>query len=695
MNNLVQGGVVHIGKVELRETGRGEWRDYWHPGISAEGFVGRERELQQMREALDGAGVARIQSLGGLGGIGKTKLAVAFASVFADRYDGKVFYDFQSYTPGSPPHDADQALMQILPTIDSQLQAIEVERMSPEGRLSAWRGRTAGRRLLIVWDNVKHAAQLEGLLFRDQPGCATIITSRDLIALDSATRPLMLDALEPEAATALFTEIAGKEHPSREVEQLVKWDHHLPVLIEMHAQQVRYGERSLAEIIGDLTAEPDLDTREVIFARFDGSYAHLTDDQRFTLRVFGAHAGTTPTAASLAAALGCDVTETHALMNALIRTGFVRRHFHDPEVDDPGMRAYTAHDTVRLYAAHRARAEGDFDAARAELVRYSRNLAGRYFHFGAPLVDVEFDNQRDLALAGTTRKYALLAEITGLRAYALGRYGDGETLNRHAAQVFEEVGDQAGLARAMHGLAEVMRGRDEYEKAIRYFERAGDLFGDVGDLSGKALAVQGLAHIDRVRGLFEKAESSFEYAAGVFGDLGERDRHAHAVWGLGDVALMLGRHRAARYYFEEAAQEYEITGNARGLGHSIQGLGRVALDLRDFDLAIALFTRSGEIYESIGHDLGRAFSLQGLGGVESGQGEHRNAVVYLTQAEAIHRAAGSRRELADVLRELARATSACGDHGTARGHLREAIAIYSQLGRGEDAQAASALLDET
>ncbi|HEY1175792.1 MAG TPA: AAA family ATPase, partial [Phytomonospora sp.] len=310
-----------LGHLQTAPAGRPErLRDYWHPGTPGTRFVGRRDELATLTAALAPAERGgRVQVVGGVGGIGKTALAVAYAQEHGSRYrDGAIFYDFQSYAVGRAPDSADQALVKILPTIRDDLSSAGVEQLSAVGRMSAWQESTADRELLMVWDNVKSLAQIEPLLLW-QRGCATILTTRHDIDVDGGD-PLRLRSLERDAAHDLFTGIAGEGHDEDLVRRLLDADLNVPILIKAHAKQIRTGRRGLGEIVAELgEVEPvgRRRTQQAFFDRLDGSYLHLGPDQRYAFRFLGAHPGRFATAEVAAAVLGCEPDEAAELLEDL------------------------------------------------------------------------------------------------------------------------------------------------------------------------------------------------------------------------------------------------------------------------------------------------------------------------------------------------------------------------------------------
>ncbi|HEY1176844.1 MAG TPA: AAA family ATPase, partial [Phytomonospora sp.] len=462
-----------LGHLDAAPAGRPDrLRDYWHPGTPGTRFVGRRDELATLTAALAPAERGgRVQVVGGVGGIGKTALAVAYAQEHGSRYrDGAIFYDFQSYAVGRAPDSADQALVKILPTIRDDLSSAGVEQLSAVGRMSAWQESTADRELLMVWDNVRSLAQIEPLLLW-QRGCATILTTRHDIDVDGGD-PLRLRSLERDAAHDLFTGIAGEDHDEDLVRRLLDADLDVPILIKAHAKQIRAGRRGLDEIVAELgEVEPvgRRRTQQAFFDRLDGSYLHLGPDQRYAFRFLGAHPGRFATAEVAAAVLGCEPDEAAELLEDLVDVGLAGRYRH--ETAEPRPPAYTAHDILRAYAAHQARAEGELAPIRDELSAYYRR---RLAEDGGERrwLETELDNIGDTALSGRTGGHAALAASAGERFFAFGRFTDAAAVFERAAEVYVGEGDDARHAHALLGLGEVARLQGEWDRSLELCRRA-------------------------------------------------------------------------------------------------------------------------------------------------------------------------------------------------------------------------------
>jgi tetratricopeptide (TPR) repeat protein len=610
------------------------WRDYWHPDQSGAGFVGRDADLRRIRDAVDtDDGIARVQSLAGFGGIGKTALAIAYANRAA-HYEGRVFYDFHSYGTKLP-QTADQALVAMLPTVSGR-SVLEVGTLTAEERLALWRSVTAGRRLLMVWDNVKSADQFADLMVRG-PGCATIVTSRDHVDVEAASPPVRLDVLDPRDAEAMFAKLAGNGHDPALVAELLERDLYIPVLIASHARRIAAG-WPLADVVADLPeprADDGTDAFTDLFERLAGSYRHLDPEQQRAFRVFGVHPGATVTLGSIAAVLGLPVRLAGKAMESLMRAGLAER---PPRLAaaEPGLRGFVAHDMIRACGDHLARSGADDRGAiAASLVSHYRAQleadADRRVWFA-----VEAENLRDVALMGAGAEHVRLARDAGGLATLLDRFDIAESTLSHAAATAADLGDQAALASAEWALGEVGRLRGEYDAAERHYARALAVYESAGDQGGVADAVSGLAHIARLRGDYETAEAHYRSAGEVFEAGGMRGGVAGVHRGLGDIARRRGDYANARARFTTALGLFQALGKDRRAAYVQWGLGAVAQSEGEFDEAENHFRAVRAVFEAIGDRLGNANALLGLGEVARARGELPVALEHFAEARGIY-----------------------------------------------------------
>ncbi|WP_165956570.1 XRE family transcriptional regulator [Kribbella antibiotica] len=174
-------------------------------------FVGRADEIGAVVDLLTGGGqtpgVVVISAIAGMGGVGKTALAVRVARDLAEQFaDGVLYVNLRGFGVGEPltPLEALQGLLQQLGF------ALQRPPESAEEAAALFRTACATRKLLVVLDNAATVEQVVPLL----PGtstCAVIVTSRRALVGLPGARPLALGVLSQDEALALLTSAAGQE----------------------------------------------------------------------------------------------------------------------------------------------------------------------------------------------------------------------------------------------------------------------------------------------------------------------------------------------------------------------------------------------------------------------------------------------------------------------------------------------------
>jgi tetratricopeptide (TPR) repeat protein len=664
---LVEGAATGLGAVAdwdgaFARRAETPWRDSWNPGVTGRHFVGRLAELELLRTNLEEArGLAVIQSIGGFGGVGKTALAVAFAERFRDRFEGRVFHDFESYRSVRADTAAD-ALGSVLTGIGAATPE-EVELLDHRARVDRWRAAAAGRRLLMVWDNVDSLEQLDGLLVRGD-GCAAIVTTRDRIRIDGEERPLRLDVLEEADAVAMFARIAGEDHPPELVAELVRRDLRVPVLIATHAREVVTEEAALEEIIADLPeasavrrkAYPYL--QRDLFDRLVGSYRRLDPDERRAFRVFGAHPGAVVTLGSLAVAMECPLREASRRMSGLIRAGLAERDLSGEGGGERELRRYRAHDLLRVYGARLAEERDDFTGTRAALAQHYLDRLGRDFGERPEWFGAEVETIRALCVAAETEQFAHLARFLGYRGLRYSRYDAAETGFRHAERVDRARGDKRRTAHSLWGLGEVARLRGRLDQAEADYRAALELSEVMADPSGVGNARRGLAETAQLRRDAGQAEVHYTAAMDAYREGGLDHQMIYVERGLGRVAQLRGDFALAAERFGAALEASRAEEDGYGSAFALLGSGDAALGLGDPDGAESRYREAMALFEAAGDPVGRACAVHGLGNVVLSRGDAALARERLEAAEEEYRKHHAGRNLEDLAADFERLEAA-------------------------------------
>ncbi|WP_243707194.1 BTAD domain-containing putative transcriptional regulator [Micromonospora sp. KC606] len=622
------------------------------PADSA-GFTGRASELAAL-QALSRAETAppatvTVCVLTGAAGVGKTSLAVRFGHLVRDRFpDGQLFVDMRGFHTG-PAMPAAEALPLLLTALGWAADQVPV---SMDAQAALYRSVLAGRRVLLVLDNVAHVDQVRPLLPGDS-GCLVVVTSRDrlstLVALDSAHR-ITLEGLPPTDAIAVLARSAGSARVQADptaVAELAKLCGHLPLALRIAAAQ--------------LADRPDLDLRRhvtelatqgrIAGLRVDGggtatvrgalelSYQALSSEARRVFRLVSlvpAPAGLVTTAA--AALTGLPVHAVESLIDALARLHLVK-------VTATG-RVF-CHDLLLQYAAELA-AETDEPAERdAATVR----LLHFYLHTANRAANVLIGRTRlqpslDCAPAGVTA--VEFVEQSDAREWVAAEWTNLIAALDHAVELKRH--------RLVWQLADALRGFMQMQappaQALRIVETGLAAARTAGDVFGEAAMRHSLGYLrwrmadypamieegDRVTALARRVQWAKGEAAGLANS--------------GIALIQLGQTWSAIRRFNRSLAIDRKTGDRIGEGTMLNNLAAAYEQVGNLATAAECAELAVTILAEIGQHQGEAIAHENLAMVRRQQYHLDDALAALNRSLAISRAIGAYREEASALHTL-------------------------------------------
>lgn len=283
-------------------------------------FAGREAAIRRLDALLhdDGARLEKalvIAAIVGTAGVGKTSLAVHWAHRIRDQFpDGQLYIDMRGFDPAEPALQPSEAIRHFLDAFGVSPARIPADL---DQQAALYRGLLAGRRMLIILENVTDAGQVRPLL-PGAPGCLAVVTSRNsmvsLVAVNGA-HAVTLDLLAVEEAREFLIRRLGAKRVAREpaaVERIIETCGGLPLALSIVAARGATNRHfSLTELAkeidgphGSLDAFDCGDDVANVRAAFACSYRGLRPPAAALFRLLALHAGpqiSVQSAASLAA----------------------------------------------------------------------------------------------------------------------------------------------------------------------------------------------------------------------------------------------------------------------------------------------------------------------------------------------------------------------------------------------------------
>jgi DNA-binding transcriptional LysR family regulator/predicted ATPase len=560
-------------------------------------LVGREAEIAELIELIRRA---RIVTLTGAGGSGKTRLALEVASRVIDDFPGGVYL-----VDLAPLRDPGL----VLPTIADVLALKEAGDL--EERLRE-------HRTLLVLDNFEHlleaAPEVAGLV-PAAPGVVLMATSRVPLRLRGERR-YRVEPLPPDNAAALFLARAREVNPrfgdGASVRRICERLDRLPLALELAAARAR---GTTAARLADrleaklpvLAGRRDAPARQrTLNAAIAWSYDLLDEPQQQLLNRLSVFRGGWSAEAATRVCRADDGEVLALIEGNLIRGG-----------DD----RFSMLETVREFAHDRLVESGERDELGRRHAEHMLDLA----ESGRPL-------------ARSPGEQALLERWTGeldnfraALAYALGV--EDAALGLTLVEALEPFWIRGGRQReavrwlgALLGLeghvdpavragAFTVAGRSAIEagaieQAEPWFRAGLELARESGDDMRTAWALHGLGHLLAEQDDLEQAKTLLEESMELFLSLGEHAPAGGRMTYLAYYAARQGDIERARSLLESAIEQYRLAGDTAGVGGTISGLGDLALDEGDLDAALEYYSESVPLLIASGtpRDYAYAFS---------------------------------------------------------------------------------------
>ncbi|MFI5938187.1 BTAD domain-containing putative transcriptional regulator [Actinoplanes sp. NPDC051494] len=616
-------------------------------------FVGRDAELLTVLRgaAGDAEPRRRIVLVVGVGGIGKTALAVRAGHLLRDSYpDGQIHLDLRGFDPARAALTAETALRFLLTSV-----GVRQVTGTHEERVALWRSRVAGRRFLVLLDNAESAAQIEELL-PGTPTCLVLVTSRNrlsgMVVRHGARRITLGPLSEPESLHLLGITI-GADRVRAEPDsarRLAALCDRSPFALQIAAEQAGSAPATrLEELAGQLedirhrldalqlADDPLCSVRGVL----SWSVAALSEAEAQAFRLLGVLPGTSVTPRVAAALVGTGVVRGADLLGRLAELSLL---------DQEGER-FRIHDLTHAYAVELARelTPADREAALSRVLSWyrltllTRNEVGvvaRGFPAEAPYSEVPptvFVQERDflrwcaaerqnlVALVGAAHRHGLhgptwhLVSLIFEYFYMAGQPLEWLEVLRLAYRSAEVSGNDVGRAimDGHRGLAYSRLGHTG--TAVRHLNRGLALVTapDQGRYRVMLLIVLALALLEAkdYGAVPGPAAEALDLARAVGIDYYLASIHAvlcrlHAETGRGTEALRYGPSglEYARRCHSPMLQAHLLL----GIGLARSGLGQLADAERSYREALRISQEAGDRYHE-GHAL---FGLARVGGRE-------------------------------------------------------------------------------
>ena len=701
--------------------------------VETASFVGRGHELGELAALL---AHTRLLTLTGVGGVGKTRLALELGRQHQDAYaDGALLVELDSLEDGG-----------LVP--GAVAEALDLQALRGEAVVDALHVELEPRELLLVLDNCEHvigaAAALVDTLLRAAPRITVLATSREplrvpgevVFRVPSLGIPNPHRVEQPEAllgyeAVRLFVERASAVAPGFTLDDetappVARICHRLdglPLALELAAARVdaltpaaladRLDDRFRLLRSGSRTAPTRQQTLE---AALDWSHDLLSPEQRTLLQRLAIFSGgfTLEAAEEVCAGDGLETAQVALLLADLVDKSLVASD------DREGPRRYRLLETIRSYASSRLDSSGERPAVAgrhaswlSQLVRgLDGQLTGLESEQGNLRAALETllaaDPEEALRLSACVWPFWLrrieLPEARRWLGESLERAPDASSdriraLLGHAAIEFRSGDEGLGLAkveealslarrlddvalewRALHFRAAVEIAYDDGVRAEGYYRPALDFARKHGLAAAEAVSLYSLGAAAWVAGNAGEAERLCAESFELFRALADSEEPVPALINVAEMIRTDPDPPGLRLAFEETLQPFNDISCAMAAGYVLLNWANVVRSAGDDHQARALLADGLAHFERIGSAQGRADATARLANLELSDGRLDLAAELFERARLLREELGDRRGVALALVGLGQVATRAGEHDRAAGLLQEAMDTFRRAG---------------
>jgi len=628
------------------------------------GFTGRLAVLNQLHGLLAAAEASPtgasmpVVVISGTAGIGKSTLAVHFAHQVACHFpDGQLYVNLRGFDASGSPVTPAAAIRGFLEAFSVKGERIPADQ---DGQAALYRSLISGKRVLIVLDNARDAAQVR-LLLPASPGVLVLVTSRSQLTgliVTEAARLLTLGVLTPDEALSLLASRLGPDRIAAEPQaagELTRLCALLPLALAVAAACAAVRPQfPLAAVAAEIREASDrldiLHTGEAatsVRIVFSWSYEQLSDPAARMFRLLGLHPGPDISVPAAASTAGIPPSHARRALTELARSQILTEHA-------PGR--FASHDLLRAYAAELARAT-DSQASRHEATHrmldhylHSACLASRRLtphrrpltleppQPGVQPVDLGTAEQ---ALAWFEAERAALLAVTPLAAqsgfdrhawqlpWALGDFldlrGDWHewvAALRTALDAATALGDLLGLARTRHKLGSAYTRLGGHHDAVRHLSDALRLYQKLEDPVGQAHVHNALCILLEQQRCWDDALRHAQHALDLHRDAGYLPGQANALNSVGWLHAQVGRYEQALTCCQDSLDLHRGLGNQLGAAGAWDSLGYIHHHLGDHGQALTCYQHALDLCRHLGDRHRQAATLTRLGDTQHASQGH-------------------------------------------------------------------------
>ncbi len=683
------------------------------------GFIGRKRYLNQLRRSF---AQGRHVVLHGLGGMGKTTLAEAFANNY-DNHSHEVII-FRNGPQISEKYILDEMLARL--EVDESANKNTVRQIkqylesdaNPQEKLQALTDNyLQARKTILIFDNFEDVQQSEGgaqernigspglaafmqyLCEHVPPNCHLLFTTRYVIGdLKDQVLHLGLDKMSYAESYRLsnFSPVLRNIPLAERQDVFRRLDGH-PRAYEFLEAILKKDPTSdwsgLAASVGQVEAQV---WENLLLEKI---YGRLKPEEQNLLQMAAVCFTRTPVGA-LAAMSAQDALILAHILESLhewslcfwdapnqafevhrLTREWMTKNVIEPEAFEKWALAAGVFFKENASLDNHELAKDYFEKAEAwaEFAEVSFNLESHYRLIGFYQKAFEL-NQEVLQKNIDEKSNAYAYTSLGLILQVYGQLDQAMALYEKSLAIRQQIGDRSGEGTTLNNISQIYYAKGDYEMALGYLEKSLAIRQQIGDRKGEGTTLNNISQIYSAKGDYEMALGYLEKSLAIRQQIGDRKGEGTTLNNIAGIYRARGDYEMALVYLEKSLAIAQQIGDRKGEGTTLNNIAGIYRARGDYEMALVYLEKSLAIRQQIGDRSGEGTTLNNISQIYYAKGDYEMALGYLEKSLAIRQQIGDRKGEGTTLNNISQIYSAKGDYEMALGYLEKSLAIQQQIG---------------
>lgn len=596
-------------------------------------FAGRDEELLQLSEQLLELDTGQIYALVGLGGVGKTTLAIETAHLLRETFpDGVLWMNADKDDPKSTAERWANAYgydYSRIPDLDE--------------RTAVLRELLAEKQALIICDDVTNVAKIRPLLPEIGP-CAVLLTTRNAdLAHRLKAQMIEVNVLTPENGRSLLINILGEDRVTAEEEaaaEICTLLEGLPLALSIAAQRLALRSRlKLGDFVVRLRQEAERiglqDKDRAVRTSFTVSWRSLDAFQQRVFSLLAVFAGRSFSVEALAAIAEMDHYGALDKLDDLVALSLLK---------DEGDFRYRQHPLLADFAREKL---GDPEEPFLRLVAFYQAFAGEFGQDYARL-ESEWENlSASINQAYRLEAWSAVLELNqSLKPawFRRGRYYEAREAFQQAVDAAKALNNQEALARHLFDWGFICREQNDWDEAGKKLTASLKLFEALGDIAriAKVQLQLGILAIDRTD--YVEAEKYLAASRQIREKLNDRLGIAETIYVQAQLQYCWGKYEDAKQLFEQSLKIQKDLDDKEGVLRTLRSLAGTLRSLgKDYTQVKAYYERAFQLADELEDQVERCVIIMNLASLNMRQGDHQKAKELALKSLEMRRKLGDRR----------------------------------------------------